>query len=126
LLRKNPDYKRKNAIATLNSQDASEPNDLKKPGAVCFIKMSEVSIQGLRQALLVPESRIRLQSDPVPEQHTEFLVVSWQGGFLDGVGVHFNENLNVLIGGRGAGKSTVIESVRYALIPTRKSPQKPP
>ena len=112
---KNADYKRNNAIAVLNSQDVSQPNDLKKPGAVCFIKMSEVSIQGLRQALLDPESRIRLQSDSVPEQHTEFLAVSWQGGFLDGVGLHFNENLNVLIGGRGAGKSTVIESVRYVL-----------
>jgi chromosome segregation ATPase len=27
----------------------------------------------------------------------------------------FNENLNVLIGGRGTGKSTVIESLRYVL-----------
>jgi DNA repair ATPase RecN len=115
LFGKNLEYKRKNVIAVLNSQDVSEPNDLRKSGAVCFIKMSEVSIQGLRQALLDPESRIRLQSDPVPEQHTEFVAVSWQGGFLDGVGLHFNENLNVLIGGRGAGKSTVIESVRYAL-----------
>ena len=27
----------------------------------------------------------------------------------------FNQNLNILVGGRGAGKSTVIESLRYAL-----------
>ena len=59
LLGKNADYKRQNIIAVLNSQDVSQPDDLKKAGAVCFIKMSEVSIQGLRQALLDPESRIR-------------------------------------------------------------------
>jgi DNA repair ATPase RecN len=112
---KNADYKRKNPIAVLNSQDVSQPEDLRKPGAACFIKMSEVSVQGLRQALLDPESRIRLKSDSVPEQHTEFVAISWQGGFLDGVGLHFNENLNVLVGGRGAGKSTAIESIRYAL-----------
>ena len=41
--------------------------------------------------------------------------VGWEGGFLDGVNIRFNPNLNVLIGGRGAGKSTVIESLRYAL-----------
>lgn len=34
---------------------------------------------------------------------------------LDGVVVHFNENLNVTIGGRGSGKSTMVESVRYVL-----------
>lgn len=112
---KNAEYKRKNPIAILNSQDVSQAEDFRKPAAASFIKMSEVSVQGLRQALLDPESRIRLKSDPVPEQHTEFVAISWRGGFLDGVGLHFNENLNVLVGGRGAGKSTVIESVRYVL-----------
>jgi DNA repair ATPase RecN len=112
---KNAEHKRKNPIAILNSQDVSQPEDFRKQGAACFIKMSEVSVQGLRQAILDPESRIRLKSDLVPEQHTEFVAISWQGGFLDGVGLHFNENLNVLIGGRGAGKSTAVESVRYVL-----------
>ena len=37
------------------------------------------------------------------------------GGFLDGVAIHFNQNLNVLVGGRGAGKSTVVESLGYVL-----------
>jgi DNA repair ATPase RecN len=112
---KNVEHKRKNPIAILNSQDVSQPEDFRKQGAACFIKMSEISVQGLRQALLDPESRIRLKSDLVPEQHTEFVAISWQGGFLDGVGLHFNENLNVLVGGRGAGKSTAVESVRYVL-----------
>jgi ABC-type lipoprotein export system ATPase subunit len=112
---KNPEYKRTNRIAILNAQDISDPQDLSKPASSCFIKMSEVSVQGLRQAFLDPESRIRLQSDSVPDQHAEFVAISWQGSFLNGVALHFNENLNVLIGGRGAGKSTVIESLRYVL-----------
>ena len=56
-----------------------------------------------------------MASEPVPEEHEEFLALTWQGGFLDGAAIHFNENLNVLIGGRGTGKSTVIESLRYVL-----------
>lgn len=111
----NPEYKRNWPIAVVNAQDVSGPEDLAKPGASCFIKMSEVSIEGLRQAFLDPESRIRLVSDPVPEKHTELLAITWQGGFLDEGAIHFNENLNVLIGGRGTGKSTVIESLRYVL-----------
>src|SRR5262249_40666092 len=61
------------------------------------------------------ESRLRLNSDEIPEPHIEFLAMSWEGGFLGGIKIHFNENLNALIGGRGAGKSTVIESLRYVL-----------
>ena len=77
--------------------------------------MSEVTVEGLRQAFLDPDSRIRLKSDPTPEEHAELVSLAWKGGFLDGAAIHFNPNLNVLIGGRGAGKSTVIESLRYVL-----------
>jgi len=109
------EYKRPRPIAVLNAQDAANPEELTKPGASCWIKMSEVSIDGLRQAFLDPSSRIRLNTDPPPEPHAEFVAMIWQGGFLDGIKIHFNENLNVLIGGRGTGKSTVIESLRYVL-----------
>jgi energy-coupling factor transporter ATP-binding protein EcfA2 len=112
---KNADYRREHPIAVINAQDVSSPDDLAKPGASCWIKMSKVSIEGLRQAFLDPRSRIRLSSDPEPEDHAEFLAMTWEGGFLDGTAIHFNENLNVLVGGRGTGKSTVVESLRYVL-----------
>jgi len=103
------------ALAVVNAKDIASPDDLDDPGATCWIKMSEPSIEGLRQAFLDPESRIRLASDPSPEPHTEILAIGWQGGFLDESAIHFSEGLNVLIGGRGTGKSTVIESLRCAL-----------
>ena len=88
---------------------------MKKDGASCFIKMSTVSVEAFRQAFLDPDSRIRLNSDLKPEPHAEFLAMTWEGGFLRDTAVQFNENLNVLVGGRGTGKSTMIESIRYAL-----------
>ena len=103
------------AVAVVNAKDVAEPDDLEDPSATCWIKMSEVSIEGLRQAFLDPRSRIRLNSDPQPEVHSEFVAMAWQGGFLDGAKVRFNPNLNVLVGGRGAGKSTVIASLRCVL-----------
>jgi len=112
---KNPEYRRDRPLAVINAQDVSSPEDFAKLGASCWTKMSNVTSEGLRQAFLDPESRIRLASDPAPEEHTEFLAVVWQGGFLDGSAIHLNENLNVLIGGRGTGKSTVVESLRYVL-----------
>jgi hypothetical protein len=112
---KDPAYKRERPAAIVNAQDVNGPEDLLRSGSSCWIKMSEVSLEGLRQAFLDPISRIRLFSDPAPEDHPELLAMTWEGGFLDGTAIHFNESLNVLIGGRGTGKSTVIESLRYVL-----------
>ena len=117
LLNKDVEHKRTRAVAIINASDVIDPADLTKPGASCFIKMSDVSVEAFRQAFLDPESRIRLNTDPLPEPHAEFLAMTWEGGFLRDTAVHFNGNLNALIGGRGAGKSTVIESIRYALGP---------
>ena len=38
-----------------------------------------------------------------------------KGGFLDGLRVGFDQNLNCIIGGRGTGKTTVLEVLRWAL-----------
>lgn len=120
---RNPDYKRdfpaghRQAVAALNAKDVAKPEDLGEASATCWIKMTdEVTIEGLRQAFLDPDSRVRLNSDPELEEHSELLALAWEGGgFLDGAAVHLNENLNVMIGGRGTGKSTVVESLRYVL-----------
>ncbi len=112
---KDTQHKRDRPIAILNASDVNDPENLKKEGASCFIKMSNVSVEAFRQAFLDPDSRIRLHSDSVPDPHAEFLAMTWEGGFLRDTAVHFNENLNVLVGGRGTGKSTMIESIRYAL-----------
>ena len=112
---KDAEHRRNRPVAVINASDVNSPEDLKKDAASCFIKMSNVSIEALRQAFLDPESRIRLNSDPKPEPHAEFLAVTWEGGFLRDTSVHFNGNLNVPVGGRGTGKSTMIESMRYAL-----------
>lgn len=112
---KDAQHRRPRPVAIINASDVMGPEDLTSAGTSCFIKMSNVSIEALRQAFLDPESRIRLQSDPQPQPHAEFLAVTWEGGFLDETSVHFNGNLNALVGGRGTGKSTMIESMRYAL-----------
>lgn len=115
LKNKDAQHRRERPVAIINAQDVNGPDDLRRPGSSCSIKMSEISVEALRQAFLDPDSRIRLSSDAPAEPHAEFLALSWEGGFLDGTSVHFNPNLNVLVGGRGAGKSTIIESLRYAL-----------
>lgn len=111
----NAEHKRPHPIAILNSQDVRQPEDLAKATTSCWIKMSEPSLDGLKQAFLDPESRVRLASEAPLPKHVELVAMSWEGGFLDGLQIHWNENLNVLVGGRGTGKSTIIESIRAVL-----------
>lgn len=112
----NPDYRRSRAIAVLNAADVDAPGDAAKPSSSCLVKMTEVTLEGLRQAFLDPASRVRLNSDERPQEHPEIVGIAWEtAGFLQGCRIRLNENLNVLVGGRGTGKSTVIESLRYAL-----------
>jgi energy-coupling factor transporter ATP-binding protein EcfA2 len=111
---KDPAHMRTRPLAVVNANDVSAPAALSDPSYTTWIKMASPSIEGLRQAFLDSESRICLNSDPKPTAHTELIAVSWAGGLLDGQGLRFNEGLNVLVGGRGAGKSTLIESLRYA------------
>lgn len=115
IMNQDPQHRRPREVAVINARDVCDPEDLTNPSASCWIKMSAISAEGLRQAVLDPSSRIRLATDPQPEPHSELVALAWQGGFLDGCAIHFNENLNVLIGGRGTGKSTVIESIRHVL-----------
>ena len=121
---RNPDYRRVHtpdddlAIAVVNAKDIVNLEHLDDRAATSLIKMDAVSIEGLRQAFLDPGSRIRLNPEDgkfEPEDHMEIVSLGWEGGFLDGVTVDLNSNLNVLIGGRGTGKSTVVESIRSAL-----------
>ena len=119
-----PNYRRSGAageglaVAPVNAKDVVSPEDLGERGATCLIKMSRIGVEGLRQAFLDPGSRVDLDPEDAevePGSRAEMLGMAWEGGFLDGTRMRLNPNLNVLVGGRGAGKSTVIESLRYVL-----------
>jgi hypothetical protein len=107
-------YKRSNPIALLRAADISGPSDVEKAGSSCWVKLSSMTISGLDLAFRTPETRVA-QADPTSFTHPRVVGISWQGGFLSDVDIRFNQSLNVLIGGRGSGKSTVIESLRYVL-----------
>ncbi len=78
-----------------------------------YVKMGFKNIEGLRMVFLDPEVKIRYST--VEIRHPRIIACAWKGGFLDGVSVHMNPFFNVLIGGRGTGKTTMIETIRYAL-----------
>ena len=107
-----PIYARTRLPGYVMTSDARTFEDI---GAVStWIKMDSVGVEGLRQAFLDPDSRISFTEPREMRQGAHLLAVGWDGDFLDGVRVPVNAELNCLIGGKGTGKSTVIESIRYA------------
>jgi hypothetical protein len=83
-----------------------------------WIKMSTPSIEALRQAFLDPSSRIRLMGDRPSDalKHPRITSVSVKGAkFLADQTLRFSEGLNCVIGGRGSGKSSLLEYMRFAL-----------
>lgn len=102
----------------LNDEGKPKPNSIGYRHS--WLKMSEPSIEALRQAFLDHESRVRLQ-DARPsddERHPRLVSVSIKGAaFLEDQTIHFSPNLNCVIGGRGSGKSSLLEYLRFCLQP---------
>ena len=115
ILNKNDAYRRERPMAIINAKDVAKPEDLEQPGATCLIKMTRPSFSAFKVAFLDPESRIRLNSQKESCPVGKIVSMKVSGGYLDGLHVDFSDHLNTVIGGRGTGKSTLLECIRYAL-----------
>ena len=79
-----------------------------------WIKWAQPSAEALRQACLAKESRIS-QETPIVPQITITKVDVTNSKFLGSFAIEFNKQYNALIGGRGTGKSTILEYIRWGL-----------
>jgi energy-coupling factor transporter ATP-binding protein EcfA2 len=75
-----------------------------------------ITWEGLRQCFQDPEVRIRpgRSGDDHAVGHPIIERVQVEGGFLGGLDLWLNPNLNCIIGGRGTGKSALLELIRHA------------
>jgi len=81
-----------------------------------YIKLSSFLLEALRQAFIDPESRIRLPHELEKEEYTRVIGFETVGAnFLSNTKIHFNYNSQCLIGGRGTGKSAILETLRYVM-----------
>ena len=89
-----------------------------------WVKMTKPNLEGLRLALLDGEASLKpaYRGDVAnPNSHANLIIesITVHEGKLIGrkmpMAVHFNPWLNVIIGGRGSGKSTLVDFCRMAL-----------
>ena len=81
----------------------------------CWVRTGEHSLEALRQAFLAEEARISHSRPAVPSERViEMEVMSTLTGEAP-LRVTFNEGFNALIGGRGSGKSAILEYLAFGL-----------
>jgi len=86
-----------------------------KKDRITYVKMSEISWDGLYKAIQFPSTRIRFAEDRTPPPYISGIEIisTDENGFFENLIVGFTQNLNCVIGPRGAGKSTLIDAIRY-------------
>jgi hypothetical protein len=133
IVRNDPgEWHRPHPIAVVSSSDCKRLSEEDGGGdegwigrRFTWLKMSERTIEGLRQAFLDHDSRIAFGM-PSPDQtadHPRIERIQIEGvDFLVDLDVWMSPNLTTLIGGGGTGKSTILEYCRAALQQTISDP----
>lgn len=86
----------------------------------CWIKVGEPTIEGVRQSLLADEARIAHDLPHEPADRLVSITIKSTICGLEPLSIRFNPGFNAIIGGRGSGKSAILEYLRFGLGRTAK------
>ncbi|HOL87262.1 MAG TPA: AAA family ATPase [Defluviitoga tunisiensis] len=80
-----------------------------------YLKLSSASINAFKLALHDPSLRVSVYNKPIAKKDRIVSVKINGTSFLKNIKIQFNSDLNTFIGGRGVGKSAILEAIRYCL-----------
>jgi chromosome segregation protein len=102
------------SIAVFQTSDNRARDHSALAAHTTWVKWSEPTSEALRQACLAKESRLSQETPELPSLWITSMSVS-NSKFLGRVDLEFNQQYNAVIGGRGTGKSTLLEYLRWGL-----------
>ena len=113
----------KSRLAGLALLTASDAHQTCRAGSrCCWVKMSSPTDAGLRLALMDPDSAVRQGGAASPQRLPKRWIrrlrveqLNLRRSHLGPLVLDFNPAYNAVIGGRGSGKSTMVECLRLAL-----------
>jgi len=102
------------SIAVLSTSDNRYEDGRLFGKHTTWIKWAVPTAEALRQACLAKESRLSQASPELPQIHITKIDVT-NSRFLGSFSLEFSQQYTALIGGRGTGKSTILEYLRWGL-----------
>ena len=91
----------------------SDSHNCASVNAGMWVKMADPSLTSLRQLIFEPQLRVS-RSEPIAPTHGRVVAFTITQGIYADQRFRFSPHLNVLLGGRGAGKSAAIDLLRFA------------
>ena len=91
----------------------SDSHDCASAHEGMWVKMADSTITSLRQLVFEPTLRVS-RGEPVAPEHGRVVGFTVTKGIYADQRFRFSPHLNVLLGGRGAGKSAAIDLLRFA------------
>ncbi len=91
-----------------------------------YLKLSATNLDALRLAFHDPQTRLSIGGIP-SANHPRIRNIAISGsGFLGNLNISWSQDLNVIIGGKGVGKSAILETLRYAfaIVPYSDQPSR--
>jgi ABC-type lipoprotein export system ATPase subunit len=101
-------------VALFQTSDARSRSFDRLGEHATWVKWATPTAEALRQACLAQESRISLDAPATPASFLTHFSVS-NSKFMGAIELSLNPQYNAIIGGRGTGKSTCLEYIRWAL-----------
>lgn len=102
-----------------DNPDPEEPTKHSKDGLgslYSWFHVDQINLEGLRQCFVDSEVRICLMDEYGKKIYPQIVSMRvGQGGFFYTPNFDFHKGLNCIIGGKGVGKSLVVEFLRFAL-----------
>jgi len=102
------------SLGVFQTSDARNQNFSELGAYTTWVKWAVPTAEALRQACLARQSRLSQVRPAIPQSVVTSISVS-NSRFLGPLVLDFNPQYNAIIGGRGTGKSTILEYLRWAL-----------
>ena len=101
-------------IAVFQTSDSRREDHAELGSVSTWVKWATPTAEALRQACLAQESRVSQEDPRLPAVTINAISLS-NSKFLGPFDLEFSSQYSALIGGRGTGKSTILEYLRWAL-----------
>jgi len=111
------ELKRIAQIENSDPKSLEEIGNKKRDGKIraTYLKLSDFCLDAIKLALHDPSVRVAIYLPP-EMPHDRITRIKMNGSsFLKDLSIYFNPEMNTLIGGRGVGKSAIVETIRYGL-----------